>query len=102
MIDKATALESVLRKLKKLPAGHCIDLRTYKRNRSLLILHVRDGNFIVYEDGYEVAAHETNLKSMRKLLKTLFKREFPRSNKIRLYELGEFNDSLRERNMKKL
>ncbi len=102
MIDKATALESVLRKLKKLPVGHCIDLRTYKRNRSLLILHIKDDEYITYEDGYETITHQAKLKGMRKLLKTLFKREFPRSNKIRMYELGEYDESMRSREMKKL
>ncbi|WP_319762189.1 hypothetical protein [Maridesulfovibrio sp.] len=102
MIDKATALESVLRKLKKLPVGHCIDLRTYKRNRSLLILHVRTHEYIIYEDGYETIEHLSALKGMKKLLKTLFKREFPRSNKIRMYELGEYNEEKHRREMKKL
>ncbi|NDV25431.1 hypothetical protein [Desulfovibrio sp. JC010] len=102
MIDKATALESVLRKLKKLPVGHCIDLRTYKRNRSLLILHVHEQEYIIYEDGYEKIEHQTALKGMKKLLKTLFKREFPRSNKIRMYELGEYNEQKHRREMKKL
>lgn len=102
MIDKATALESVLRKLKKLPLGHCIDLRTYKRNRSLLILHAREQEYIVYEDGYETIEHQCALKGMKKLLKTLFKREFPRSNKIRMYELGEYNEEKHSREMKKL
>ncbi|OEU70203.1 MAG: hypothetical protein BA863_13305 [Desulfovibrio sp. S3730MH75] len=102
MIDKATALESVLRKLKKLPVGHCIDLRTYKRNRSLLILHHIDEEFTIFEDGYEVLEHKTTLKTVRKLLKNLFKREFPRSNKIRMYDLGEFDETMRERELKKL
>lgn len=102
MIDKATALESVLRKLKKLPAGHCIDLRTYKRNRSLLIIHSAENKFTIFEDGYDTITHEAELKCMRKLLKTLFKREFPRSSKIRMYELGKYNEAMRERNLKKL
>ncbi|WP_419780865.1 hypothetical protein [Maridesulfovibrio sp.] len=102
MIDKATALESVLRKLKKLPVGHCIDLRTYKRNRSLLILHDQEQEYIIYEDGYETIEHRAALKGMKKLLKTLFKREFPRSNKIRMYELGEYNEEKHRREMKKL
>ncbi len=102
MIDKATALSSVLRKLKTLPVGHCIDLRTYKRNRSLLILHYQSEKFIIYEEGYESIKHTVKLKEMRKALKTLFKIEFPRSNKIRMYELGEYNDSMRERDLKKL
>ena len=102
MIDKATALDLVLRKLKTLPEGHCIDLRTYKRNRSLLIMHKKGKEFSIVEDGYEKAEHQTDMKCIGKLLKILLKKEFPRSNKIRMYELGEFEESMLCREMKKL
>lgn len=89
MIDKATAMDTVMERLKKLPVGHAIDLRTYKRNRSVLIR--RDGKdaFTVVQNGYEKAEFETTRKKMKKLLKTLFKKEFPRSTKLRLYTLDE-------------
>ncbi len=49
MIDKATALQTVLRKLKKLPMEHAIDLRTYKRNRSVVIKRIGEDEFDVVE-----------------------------------------------------
>lgn len=89
MIDKATALATVLRRLDKLPLGHAIDLRTYKRNRSVVIRRAGADLFEVVENGYEVERFEVPLSKMKKLLKGLLKKEFPRSTKIRLYDLGE-------------
>ncbi len=89
MIDKATGVETVLRKLKKLPVGHAVDLRTYKRNRSVVIRRLSGDAFDVVENGFFQDRFHTTLPKMKKLLKTLFKREFPRSTKLRLYDLGE-------------
>jgi len=89
MIDKATGVETVIRKLKKLPVGHAIDLRTYKRNRSVVIRRTGQDGFDVVENGFFRARFQVDLARMKKLLKTLFKKEFPRSTKIRLYDLGE-------------
>ena len=88
MIDKATAIESVMRKLKKLPVGHAIDLRTYKRNRSVVIARTGRDEFDVVEQGYFEERFLLPLSKMKKLLKNLLKKEFPRSTKIRLYDLG--------------
>jgi hypothetical protein len=88
MIDKVTAMETVMRRLEKLEVGHALDLRTYKRNRSVVIARTGDDSFDVVENGFARERFEATTGSMRKLLKTLFKREFPRSTKIRLYDLG--------------
>jgi len=88
MIDKATAIETVMRKLKKLPQGHAIDLRTYKRNRSVVIARTGENKFDVVEKGFFEERFLVPLSKMKKLLKNLLKREFPRSTKIRLYDLG--------------
>lgn len=89
MIDKATAIPTVMRKLKKLPIGHAIDLRTYKRNRSVVIARIGDDDFDVVENGFHEERFLVTMDKMKKLLKTLLKREFPRSTKMRLYDLGE-------------
>lgn len=89
MIDKATAVETVIRKLKKLPVGHAIDLRTYKRNRSVVIKRTADDEFDVVEHGFHEDRFLVPLGKMKKLLKLLLKKEFPRSTKIRVYDLGE-------------
>lgn len=88
MIDKATAIETVMRKLKKMPVGHAIDLRTFKRNRSVVIARISEQEFDVVEKGFHEERFQLPLSKMKKLLKTLIKREFPRSTKIRLYDLG--------------
>ncbi len=86
MIDKAGAIPTILTKLKKLPVGHGLDLRTFKRDRSVVILRMADDEYTVKGNGFQQETFATDLKGMRKLLKTLLKREFPRSNKIRVYE----------------
>lgn len=88
MIDKSTALEDILRRLDKLPELHCLDLRSYKRNRSLLLRRLGPDAFEVWEDGFALERHTADTKGMRRLLRTLFKKEFPRSTKLRVYQLG--------------
>lgn len=93
MIDKTHIIATVMEKLMKIPEGHCIDLRTYKRNRSVIIVKQPKDVYMVIEDGFfRERFHVTHLK-IKKLLTMLLKREFPRSNKIRLYNMGLFSES---------
>lgn len=91
MIDKASAIETVLRKLKKVPVGQALDLRTYKRDRSVLILRTGEDTYTVVEDGFEQERFSEDFKSLKKLLKKLLKKEFPRSNKIRVYDVEDID-----------
>jgi len=94
MIDKATALTVLPRKLAALPEGHALDMRTYKRNRSVIFVRQGDDAFLVLENGFEARRFEdVPMSGIRKLLKTLLAREFPRSTKIRLYDLGPFDEA---------
>ena len=92
MVDKTRILETVFEKLKKLPAGHYLDLRTFKRNRSVIIVKVDNQKFLVIENGYDTERFGVDLDKLGKLLKTVIRREFPRSNKIRFYVMGEFQE----------
>lgn len=92
MLDKSAALVTVLGRAEKLPVGRGLDLRTYKRDRSVAVVRRGGDSFEVREDGFEKRTHETTLKGLKKLLKTLLKREFPRSRKIRLYPLSTGED----------
>lgn len=87
MIDKASAIENIMRRLKKVPLGRGLDLRTYKRDRSVVILRIGDDSFSVIEDGFNNEQFEEDFKGLKKLLKKLLKKEFPRSNKIRVYDV---------------
>lgn len=92
MIDKAKIIDTVCERLRKLPLGHYMDLQTYKRNRSLIIAKMDEDDLLVIENGYFKERFRVRPEKLKKLLKTLLKREFPRSQKIRLYVMGEFEE----------
>jgi len=91
MIDKTAVIRTVRERLNKLPVGHYLDLRTYKRDRSVIIVKLEDDNFLVVENGFYQERFEVDSRSLRGLLKNLLKKEFPRSNKVRLYSMGEYD-----------
>jgi hypothetical protein len=90
MIDKTRIIDTVSERLKKLPEGYYLDLRTYKRNRSVIIAKVDEDELLVIENGYFKERFCIRPEKLRRLLKTLLNKEFPRSRKIRLYVMGKF------------
>ena len=88
MIDIQQAVPTVLKRLKRLHVGECIELCSYKRDRCLLLTPVEDDTVLVIERGFEEHHFEVEPGKLKKLLKTLVRREFPRSTKLRLYDLG--------------
>ncbi len=97
MIDKSSAIPVLLERLENLPKGHYLDVRTYKRNRFLLLVKSDENDFLIIENGYfqERFEHVPG-KKLKKLLKTLLKKEFPRSTKIRVYNMGLFEEGSAE------
>ncbi|MGN7612061.1 hypothetical protein ACQZV8_08255 [Magnetococcales bacterium HHB-1] len=89
MIDKTAIIAHVITRLKKQSIGMGLDLRTYKRNRSIQIIKKEDNQFLVKERGYHQETFEESLKTLPKRLKVLLKKEFPRSNKVRVYTLED-------------
>lgn len=88
MLDKTTLIATVCERLPRLETGHCLDLRTYKRNRSVAIVRTGADSFDVFEAGFhEETWTGVTADAVRRLLKTLLKWEFPRSHKVRLYTL---------------
>lgn len=90
MIDKEKILDTVTERLKNLPVGHYLNLRTYKRNRSVIIVKQSENNLLIIEDGFSKEKFRINSEKLKKLLTTLLRKEFPRSHKIRLYVMGTF------------
>ncbi|MFI3271311.1 MAG: hypothetical protein R3Y11_04270 [Pseudomonadota bacterium] len=94
MNDKTTIIPTVLERLGSLSVGQCLDMRTFKRNRSVAIVRTGDDAFDVYERGFhEETWVGLGADKVKRLMKTLLKREFPRSHKIRLYTLESFRDA---------
>ena len=86
MIDINGAVQTALTRLKKLPVGRSLELLTFKRDRGVRIRKTDHDCFEVAEFGFLDQTVEANQNSMKKLLKTVIKREFPRSNKVRVLE----------------
>jgi hypothetical protein len=92
MIDKSKIIETVHERLKNLPTGHYLDLRTYKRNRSVIIAKMGEDDLLIIENGYFKERFRLKPEKLKKALKTILRKEFPRSRKIRLYVMGRFSE----------
>jgi len=98
MIAKDNFIALFMKRLEKLEIWCYFDIRSFKRNRSILVIRISEDFFRVIENGFEKNEFELNKEWMKKLWKTLLKREFPRSNKIRLYDMGVYEvESLEKR-----
>ncbi len=102
MIDKTKIIETVVERLKSLPTGHYLDIRTYKRNRSVIIVNKQNAELLIIQNGYEFQKYEIKKDKLKKLIKTLLKKEFPRSHKVRLYTMGKFDESQALNNKRKI
>ncbi|WP_419786901.1 hypothetical protein [Pseudodesulfovibrio sp.] len=86
MIDKARALPDLVARLRKLGVGRELVLLTYKRDRSVTVSRLTEQRYRITENGFEKNIQETGPAGLKGRLKSLLKREFPRSNKIRVRE----------------
>ena len=87
LINIDTAIKRVQQMLARLapPAG--VEILTYKRNRGVSVIKLAEDTFSVKERGYEDNEHLVCLADLGKLLKSIAGREFPRSRKVRIYQL---------------
>ncbi len=102
MLDKSAFIPAVTRKLDKLSVRHFLDIRTYKRNRSVVIIKTGPEDFEFQENGFEQKTFPVKRSKLKSELKKMLKREFPRSNKIRVYDLGEYSPEKIKNNLKNL
>ena len=96
MLDVSALIPAVQAKLDKLPSGHALDLRTYKRNRSVIILKEDEDSFLFLENGFYRDRFSVPADKVKKTLKKLLKKEFPRSRKVRVYDLGPWDEGPEE------
>ena len=92
MLDVSTLIPAVQEKLDKLPSGHALDLRTYKRNRSVIIRKQEEDSFLFLENGFYRDRLTVPRDKVKKTLKKMLKKEFPRSRKVRVYDLGPWDE----------
>lgn len=73
--------------VRKLEPPQGVEILTYKRNRGITIIKIDEETLSVQERGYEEKTFQVSLDALARLLKTIAKREFPRSRKVRVYQL---------------
>ena len=100
LVNIDSVVRSLLQKLEKLKPPQGIALLSYKRNRSIAILLLDDDKVLVRERGYREEESVIPKTVLQKHIKSLIKYEFPRSRKIRMYQIDQAQDL--ERELKKL
>jgi len=88
LINKEGSIRRIREGLEKLPEFAGYEILSYKRNRGLDLLRIEAGLVLVRERGYREAEYRVSMADLEKLLKSLFRFEFPRSRQLRLYQLA--------------
>ena len=87
LLNIDTVTKRVISLINKAKNEHGVEILTYKRNRGVEI--IRDTDMVaIREWGYHEESWLIPTSDLAKLLKTILKREFPRSRKVRLYQLN--------------
>jgi hypothetical protein len=87
LVNIDSVLSNLLQKLKKLNPPQGVELLSYKRNRSIAVLLLDDEKILVRERGYRDEEQIIEKSLLPNHLKKLIKYEFPRSRKVRIYQV---------------
>jgi len=89
LVNIDSVIRTLLQKLEKLRPPQGIELLSYKRNRSIAVQLLEDNTVLVRERGYREAEQVMKKEGLQKHLKALVKYEFPRSRKVRIYQIED-------------
>ena len=89
LVNIDTALGDAVRLIGKAPIDGGIEIMSYKRNRTVALIRLAGERVLLRERGYVDDEDEVDFDQLQKRLKTLFKREFPRSRKVRFNTFSE-------------
>ncbi len=81
-VDKGRLLHETMSRLSKLQSGEAVLLQPYKKDRSVCVIVLANKTFKILEQGFGQNEFLVDAKKIRKFLKIVCKREFPRSNKV--------------------
>lgn len=84
MVDMSNFIDFTFIKLKQINIGQGVCLLTFKKDRKVTVIKETE-NYTLYEDGfYKESFFNLDDKDLKKLLKSMVRREFPRSNRLHL------------------
>jgi hypothetical protein len=97
LVNIESVLRTLLQRLDKLGPGQGIELLSHKRNRSIAVMVLEDKKVLVRERGYREEEKIVARGGLSKILKSLIKHEFPRSRKVRMYQVDSPADLEKDR-----
>jgi hypothetical protein len=97
LINLESARNRIMLQLKSLETSHGLEVLSYKRNRGVGIFKEKNGTYLVRQNGYLQKTFQVKERELPKLLKSIFKKEFPRSRKVRIYALKNLEDINRQK-----
>ena len=80
-VDGGRIVQETLARLSKVEDGEVLLLQPYKKDRSVYVMR-QTGMYLLVELGFARREYEVEPKKLKKRLKTVCKKEFPRSKKI--------------------
>ena len=93
MINNTDMINVVMYTLKSINVNDKVSFKTFKKDRKVEIVKLSK-TYNIIEDGFEKKKFlEIEYKEVKKILKELQKKEFPRSNKI-LYKIIRSNKGI--------
>ncbi len=66
-----------------------LELLSYKRDRMVAVIRLDDSRFLLRERGFVDQEIEVDRAGLARLLKTVIRREFPRSRKVRVLKFSD-------------
>lgn len=97
LVNIDSVIRTLLQRLEKLNPPQGIELLSYKRNRGVAVLLLGENRFLLRERGYREEEQVVDRKDLERLLKSRIRYEFPRSRKIRMYQVNDPGDLDRPR-----
>lgn len=89
LINIASILNETLRILNQTTPPGGVELLSYKRNRGIAIVKIGTDEIRLLERGYQEQTMDISLPQLSKVLKSMIKREFPRSRKVRMIKFQD-------------
>jgi len=97
LVNKESVINKVVAALKKCPKDTGVEILSYKRNRGVAILKEEEDRFWLRERGYEEQEMTLSWEELPRALKSLVKREFPRSRKLRIFQIRSVEELAKAR-----
>ena len=82
MINFKQAVSLLEHALKTMLTLEAIEIKTYKKDRSIILYKAADNQFIIIQHGFKQQQIRADSKTAKALLKQAIKTEFPRSNMV--------------------